>query len=99
MKASLRKIHFDSDGYREFALTDVLNEDGEPTGIKRIKMKIDGVGIVQGIECPIQIHFSMDELEGDLLFDDLLHLKREREAKRKARQDAEYKEKGVVRRT
>lgn len=73
---SLRKIHFISDGYREFALVDELDSDCEPTGRKLLKIKFDGVGIVEGIECPIQIHFSMLKVDGDLLLDDLLNLKR-----------------------
>ena len=75
-KESLRKIHFISDGYREFVLVDELNSDYEPTGRKLIKIKFDGIGMVEGIECPIQIHFSMLKVDGDLLLDDLLNLKR-----------------------
>ena len=75
-KESLRKIHFVSGGYREFGLVDELNSDYEPSGRKLIKIKFDGKGIVEGVECPIQIHFSMDKIDGDLLLDDLLNLKR-----------------------
>jgi len=75
-KESLRKIHFASDGYREFGLVDELNSDYEPTGRKLLKIKFDGTGMVEGVECPIQIHFSMLKVDGDLLLDDLLNLKR-----------------------
>ncbi len=98
MKASLRKIQFHSNGYREFGLIDEYDAVYEKTGRKILNMKLDGTGIIQGVKCPIQIQFTMDEIESDILFDDLLQLKRKKEAERKAEQEAEYKEKGVKRR-